>query len=257
MDILEKIVAHKHKEILLAQQKPLEGSSDYFKRTPISLREAFAQQKKGGLIAEFKRQSPSKGIINDRNTVEEVTNGYVEAGATALSVLTDTDFFGGSISDLMAARAALPYTPILRKDFMISRFQIEEAKRIGADIILLIAECLSKKEVNELSTIAKDLGLSILFEIHSEDQLSKYNENIDAIGVNNRNLKTFMVSIEHSIAILPKMPAEVLKISESGIHDATVGKQLLQAGFDGLLIGEQFMKTENPMIACRQFLEEL
>jgi indole-3-glycerol phosphate synthase len=257
MDILEKIIAHKHKEVALARQKPLQGTEEYFRRSPIALKDAFLERKKGGLIAEYKRKSPSKGIINEKNSVEEVTNGYVEAGATALSVLTDEYFFGGKIEDLVAARVANPTTPILRKDFIIHRFQIEEAKRIGADVILLIAECLDKREVKELATVAKDLGLSILFEIHSEDQLDKFNYHIDAIGVNNRNLKTFTVSIEHSIAILPKMPTEVLKISESGIHSPEVGRQLLTAGFDGLLVGEQFMKTDNPMIACETFLQKL
>ncbi len=257
MTILEEIIAHKYKEVAAAKQKPLLGLEAYEKRTPISLRNAFAKKRMMGLIAEFKRHSPSKGTINGTATVKDVTKGYVGAGATALSVLTDYDFFGGTLDDLMIARENNPLTPILRKDFIIDPFQISEAKRCGADIVLLIAECLTEAQVADYAAFAKDLGLSVLLEIHKEEQLEKYTEDIDAIGINNRDLKTFKVSVKQSIKLFPKLPTEALAISESGISDPQTAFSLLEAGFHGLLIGEQFMKYNNPGEECDTFISEV
>ena len=257
MNILDTIVAQKIKEVRAAKKQPLMGLEKYEKRTPLSLRKAFKEAKLMGLIAEFKRHSPSKGTINGTAKVKDVTQGYVGAGATALSVLTDKDFFGGSLEDLMIAREANPNTPILRKDFIIDTFQISEAKRCGADVILLIAECLTETQVADYAAFAKDLGLSVLLEIHNEEQLEKYNSNIDALGINNRDLKTFKVSVEHSLKLLSKLPVETINISESGISDPSTAVRLIEAGFNGLLIGEQFMKTQDPAYACDVFVGEV
>ncbi len=257
MTILEEIIAHKLKEVKKAKKSPLEGLESYEKRTPLSLRKAFAAKRGMGLIAEFKRHSPSKGTINSTSGVKEVTQGYVGAMATALSVLTDHDFFGGSLQDLMIAREANPLTPILRKDFIIDPFQISEAKRCGADIILLIAECLTEAQVADYAKFAKDLGLSVLLEIHNEEQLEKYTSHVDAVGINNRDLKTFKVSVEQSIKLFKKLPTEALAISESGISDPATAVRLLEAGFNGLLIGEQFMKSKNPAEECDAFVSEV
>lgn len=257
MNILETIIARKIKEVKAAKKQPLLGLEKYEKRTPIAMRKAFSEAKLMGLITEFKRQSPSKGIINGTGKVKVITQGYVGAGATALSVLTDKDFFGGSLEDLMIAREANPNTPILRKDFIVDTFQITEAKRCGADIILLIAECLTETQVADYAAFAKNLGLSVLLEIHNEEQLEKYTKDIDAVGINNRDLKTFKVSVEHSLKLLPKLPKEALAISESGISDPVTAVRLIEAGFNGLLIGEQFMKTNDPASACDDFVGEV
>jgi indole-3-glycerol phosphate synthase len=257
MNILDTIIAKKIKEVKAAKKQPLLGLEKYEKRTPHSMRKAFAEAKLMGLITEFKRQSPSKGIINGTVKVKDITQGYVGSGATALSILTDKDFFGGSLEDLMIAREANPKTPILRKDFIIDTFQISEAKRCGADIILLIAECLTETQVADYAAFAKDLGLSVLLEIHNEEQLEKYTKDIDAVGINNRDLKTFKVSVEHSLKLLSKLPKEALAISESGISDPTTAVRLIEAGFNGLLIGEQFMKTNDPAATCDEFMGEV
>lgn len=257
MNILDAIVAQKKIEVAAAKQQALAGTDVFEKRTPISLRKVFAEKKLFGLIAEFKRHSPSKGLINGTAKVEDVTKGYVGSMATALSVLTDHDFFGGSLEDLIAARNANPSTPILRKDFIIDPFQIHETKRCGADVILLIAECLSETEVADFASIAKDLGLSVLLEIHNERQLEKYTDDVDAVGINNRNLSTFKVSVEHSLKLFPKLPKEALSISESGISDPKTAVLLLEAGFNGLLIGEQFMRTKDPAASCDEFVAEV
>ena len=257
MNILDTIIAKKIKEVRAAKKQPLLGLEKYEKRTPIAMRKAFSEAKLMGLITEFKRHSPSKGTINGTGKVKDITQGYVGAGATALSVLTDKDFFGGSLEDLMIAREANPTTPILRKDFIIDTFQISEAKRCGADIILLIAECLTETQVADYAAFAKDLGLSVLLEIHNEEQLEKFTKHIDAVGINNRDLKTFKVSVEHSLKLLPKLPTEALAISESGISDPSTAVRLIEAGFNGLLIGEQFMKSSDPAAACDEFVSEV
>ncbi len=259
MHILEKIIAHKKKEV--AEKKKLFPTdllkrSLFFKTECVSLVKYLKDENKSGVIAEFKRRSPSKGDINKYASVEQVTIGYMQAGASALSVLTDTEFFGGKSADLSEARK-FNYCPILRKDFIINEYQIIEAKSIGADAILLIAACLTPDEVKHLSGVAHSLGLQVLMEIHDETELDRFCENIDVIGVNNRNLKTFEVSVQKSHDLLPLLPRGVTKISESGIGDPKDAAGLLLAGYDGLLIGENFMKNSQPEISCLEFITAL
>lgn len=260
MNILDKIVITKKAEVELAKKmvsvKALESGA-YFDRQPYALKEFMLARDRTGIIAEFKRRSPSKGVINDLSTVTEVTQGYAAAGASAISVLTDTDYFGGHPKDLMEARAANT-VPLLRKDFMIDEYQIFEAKAWGADIILLIAAILTPAEIDSFSRLAKGLGLSVLLEVHNLEELERsIYPNLDAIGVNNRNLADFSVDIQTSFDLVNKIPDEFLKISESAISDPKIINQLKSAGFNGFLIGENFMKTTNPGAAMRQFTEEM
>jgi len=258
-DILEKIVDYKKLEVAGRKGKvtvaQLEDSV-LFERTCIPMTHYIKHGSKSGIIAEYKRQSPSKGIINDQSTVQEVTNGYVKAGVSGLSVLTDTKFFGGLNEDLLAARA-VNYAPILRKDFIIDEYQIIEAKAIGADVILLIGECLNKEEVGRLAAFAQSLGLQVLFELHGEEQVDKITSDINLVGINNRNLKTFEVDLVHSIQLCRKLPNDFVKISESGISDPKTIVELKREGFDGFLIGENFMKTNNPGQAAINFIQEI
>ena len=260
MNILDKIVITKKAEVELAKKmvsvKALESGA-YFDRQPYALKEFMLARERTGIIAEFKRRSPSKGVINDLSTVTEVTQGYAAAGASAISVLTDTDYFGGHPKDLMEARAANT-VPLLRKDFMIDEYQIFEAKAWGADIILLIAAILTPAQIDSFSRLAKGLGLSVLLEVHNLEELERsIYPNLDAIGVNNRNLADFSVDIQTSFDLVNKIPDEFLKISESAISDPKIINQLKSAGFNGFLIGENFMKTTNPGAAMRQFTEEM
>ncbi len=258
--ILDKIVIRKKEEIIQAKQQistaQLEAS-EFFNREPYSFREFLLDPNRTGIIAEFKRRSPSKGIINDRVTVEDVTTGYAAAGASAISVLTDTDFFMGKPADLIAARR-VNAVPLLRKDFMIDEYQVLEAKAWGADIILLIAAILTPAEIQTLGSLAKSLGLNVLLEVHNLEELQRsINPNVDAIGVNNRNLADFTVSVETSFQLAQHIPAEFLKVSESAISDTETIKRLKTAGFNGFLIGENFMRQENPGMAMREFVKGL
>lgn len=260
MTILDKIVLRKKEEVEQAKKlvsiKELE-QGPYFNRTPYSLKEFMLAADRTGIIAEFKRRSPSKGVINDHSTVVEVTNAYAAAGASAISVLTDMDFFGGHPNDLLEARAANS-VPLLRKDFMIDAYQIVEAKALGADIILLIAAILTPEEIDTFAKLAKSLGLSVLLEVHNLEELQRsINPNVDAIGVNNRNLADFSVNIQTSFDLATEIPDGFLKVSESAISDPKTIKQLKAAGFNGFLIGENFMKTSDPGAAIREFTEEL
>lgn len=260
MTILDKIVAHKKKEVEKAKKftstKILE-SGEFFSRQPLSFKEFLLDASRTGIIAEFKRKSPSKGVINDRVSVKQVTNAYAEAGASAVSVLTDRKFFMGRKNDLAQARRT-NNIPILRKDFMIDEYQIFEAKALGADIILLIAAILSPEQIGQLASRAKHLGLNVLLEVHNLEELQRsINPNLDAIGVNNRNLADFTVSVDTSYQLVEHIPAEFLKISESAISNPETIKELKKAGFNGFLIGENFMKQEDPGAAIREFVKEL
>lgn len=259
MTILDKIVSHKMGEVEQRKElfpvKLLEKSI-YYSTPAVSLKKYLLREDKSGIIAEFKRHSPSKGDINPFAKVEQVTIGYMQAGASALSVLTDSKFFKGKSEDLKQARK-FNFCPILRKDFIIDPYQIFEARSIGADVILLIAECLDAKQIKVLAGLAKSLGLEVLMEIHSEEQLSKLCPEIDVVGVNNRNLKDFSVSVQTSIDLFDKIPADFVRISESGISDPNAIVSLRQVGFDGFLIGENFMKTPDPALACRLFIERV
>ena len=258
MNILEQIIARKKEEVAL--QKALVAESElkqmpFYKVPALSMASYLTMPGKTGIIAEFKRKSPSKGIINDSATVEAVTAGYAAHGASGLSVLTDSDFFGGSLQDLTAA--TVHETPILRKDFMIDPYQIIEAKAHGAEVILLIAACLTPAEVKHLAAVAKDTGLEVLLEIHTKAELDHLCDNIDMVGINNRNLKTFEVDLAHSIALAKMLPAHLPKIAESGISDVSTIIELKKEGFDGFLMGENFMKTEDPAAAFAAFVADL
>jgi indole-3-glycerol phosphate synthase len=257
MNILDKIVINKRREVQVAKNRTsytkLE-ESDFFQRDCYSFKDFLLDPERTGIIAEFKRKSPSKGVINDRVSVKAVTNGYAAAGASALSVLTDRNFFMGKKADLVAARQTNSI-PILRKDFMIDEYQIIEAKSLGADIILLIAAILTPAEIQTLASLAKNLGLNVLLEVHNLEELERsINPNLDAIGVNNRNLADFTVTVETSYKLSPHIPSEFLKISESAISNPETIKQLKASGFNGFLIGENFMKQEDPGLAMQEFV---
>jgi indole-3-glycerol phosphate synthase len=261
MNILDKIIAHKRIEVAEAKSKisraELEKSA-LFGNSTFSLKSALQAEGASGIISEFKRKSPSKGIINALVKPEIVTKGYVNAGANGLSVLTDTEFFGGTFEDFGKARMANPTTPMLRKDFMIDDYQLWEAKSIGADVILLIAACLSPAEIRHLGKQAHDLGLEVLLEVHDRDELEQsLCEFVDMVGVNNRNLKTFVTSIETSLELASLIPDTFVKISESGLTKAQTIQQLRAAGYQGFLIGESFMKTPNPAAKLEELISEL
>lgn len=260
MTILDKIVERKREEVAEAKAKvSSEELKSYplFQRECYNLRESILHPERSGIIAEYKRASPSKGLINGRDSVQEVVKGYQDAGASAISVLTDKDFFQGDLKDLTEAREVLQI-PLLRKEFIVDEYQITEAKAYGADIILLIAACLSKEEIQSLSSYAKSLGLNVLLEVHNEEELNKsLFDTIDAIGVNNRNLKDFVVSLDHSYDLVNKIPNQYIKVSESGILDPQTINELKKAGFQAFLIGENFMKTENPMLAILEFTDKV
>jgi indole-3-glycerol phosphate synthase len=254
MNILEKIIAQKSKEVAAKKNDVPEQELEkgrYFSRQTLSLRKRLLDDKYTGIIAEYKRRSPSKGIINDRDSVEAVTMAYTAYGASGISILTDLEFFGGSLDDLISARDN--GIPLLRKDFMIDEYQITEAKAYGADVILLIAACLSPLRVKQLAQKAKGLGLEVLLELHDESELDHVCELVDLVGVNNRNLKTFEVDLEHSTRLAEKIGSDFVKVAESGINDVNNIRYLKAHGFQGFLIGEYFMKQKSPMEAFKNF----
>ena len=257
MNILDTIIAKKKIEV--AERKLSKSISElqsgsFFKNEVLDFKKYLLRKDKTGIIAEFKRRSPSKGIINDISGVEEVTTAYAKYGASGISVLTDEDFFGGSLHDLSAA--TVNDVPLLRKDFIIDEYQLIESKSFGAEIILLIAACLTKEEVKQLASSAKNIGLNVLLEIHNEQELEHICNDIDVVGVNNRDLKTFVVDIQHSIE-LGRQIGDIIKISESGIDEVETVKLLRSNGFNGFLMGEKFMKEKDPGQAFKIFVDEL
>jgi len=258
MTILDTIVAQKRIEVANKQSlksiKELEKSV-FFEMPTLSLKSTLQDKNKTGIIAEFKRKSPSKGIINDTASLKEVTKAYTQFGAAGISVLTDEPFFGGNLSDL--EEATTNRIPLLRKDFMISEYQIIEAKASGASVILLIAACLSPKQVKEMTLLAHGLGLEVLLEIHNQEELEHINEAVDLVGVNNRNLKNFEVSIDVSLGLIQQIPSSMPAIAESGIDNPNTIVTLQKAGFTGFLVGERFMKESDPSIAFANFVNEL
>jgi indole-3-glycerol phosphate synthase len=258
MNILDKIIAHKKIEVAVAKAavslQQLQQSPN-FGRPVFSMKQFLLDDTKTGIIAEFKRKSPSKGIINDQVTVEEVTAAYTLHGASALSVLTDENFFGGSKEDLIKAR--VNNIPILRKDFIVDAYQIAEARAMGADVILLIAACLSPLQVKELAAYANCLQLEVLLELHTEEELNHICDETTIVGINNRDLKTFSVDINRSIALSKKIPAGKIKIAESGINNIETIRTFKNEGYHGFLIGENFMKEPDPTIAFAQFVKQL
>lgn len=257
--ILDRIIEYKRGEVFL--RKGLMPATileryPFFGRTCLSLSGRLESGTGNGVIAEFKRRSPSKGVINDTATVEKVTADYARFGASAISVLTDEKFFGGSSDDLMAAREAVDI-PLLRKDFVIDEYQLLEAKAIGADLILLIAACLTPAEVRSLAGFSKGLGLEVLLELHGEDELGHVCDEVDMVGINNRNLKTFEVDLERSLRMAERIPAGKPRIAESGIHSVEQIHLFRQHGFSGFLMGEQFMKAADPGEAFRSFVSAI
>ncbi len=224
----------------------------FFTRETLSLCSSLMDNSKTGIIAEFKRKSPSKGVINNSVSVGDVTKAYAKNGAAGLSVLTDRAFFGGSMDDLEKAREN--DIPILRKDFIVDEYQIVQAKGIGADVILLIAACLSPAKVKRYAAFAEKIGLEVLLEIHQESELDHICDETTLIGVNNRDLKTFKVDIDTSLQLINKIPTNKIAIAESGISDVETIVTLKQAGFKGFLIGERFMKEADPGRAFVDFM---
>ena len=258
MNILDTII--EKKKIEVSERKSNKSIAElqqgrFFKNNVPDLKEYLSREDKTGIIAEFKRRSPSKGIINNLSTVKEVTNGYTQYGASGLSVLTDQEFFGGSLDDLL--EATVNDIPLLRKDFIIDEYQLIESKAFGAGVILLIAACLLPEQVKDLAVTAKQLGLNVLLEIHNDQELQHICDEVDVVGVNNRDLKTFTVDINRSIELAKKIPAGKIKISESGIDNAETIKRLKEHGFKGFLIGEKFMKERDPGEAFKIFTQEL
>ena len=260
MNILEKIIEAKKSETERRKKEvTIEKLSVYpgFNRKCNSLKTNLFKNGSSGIIAEFKKKSPSKGEINFNVSVEEVTKNYVEAGAAGLSVLTDLEYFGGKLKDLTTAREANPGVPILRKDFIIDEYQVIESKAFGADVILLIAANLEEKQALSLAKKARSLGMEVLMEVHNAKELKKVNDFIDIVGVNNRNLKTFKTDIQTSVKLAGMIPPRYVKISESGLEKPETIHQLREKGFRGFLIGETFMKTDNPGEACEKLISEL
>lgn len=259
MSILQEIIDFKRREVAeqreLTPVKRLE-QSEHFTAPAVSLSEYIKRPDKVGIIAEIKRRSPSKGAINEYISVEQLSIGYMQAGASALSVLTDNKYFGGSNADLSMARR-FNYCPILRKDFIVDEYQIVEARAIGADAILLIAAALEREQIKRFAAFAASMGLEVVLEVHSRAELSDDVENIHIIGVNNRDLKDFSTDVNRSFEIIKDLPDSVAKISESGLSDAKTICELKRAGFDGFLIGETFMKNSRPEEACAALVQDV
>lgn len=258
MNILDKIIAYKRTEVAARKEKTsvaeLEKSAA-FTRPVLSLKQSLLDDTKTGIIAEFKRKSPSKGIINDKADVVAVTSAYTRFGASGLSVLTDTEFFGGSTDDVLQAR--VNQIPILRKEFIIDEYQIVEARAMGADVILLIAACLTPADVKRLAAFAQSLQLEVLLELHDEAELQHICDETILVGINNRNLKTFEVDIDRSLAMAQRIPAAKVKIAESGISSVENIRLFRDNGFRGFLIGENFMKEADPARAFEAFVQAL
>ncbi|MFZ1529274.1 MAG: indole-3-glycerol phosphate synthase TrpC [Ferruginibacter sp.] len=258
--ILDTIVDAKKEQLRLLQKtislRHLEDSP-YWPRTCISLKQRLFAGDSTGIIAEFKRKSPSKGWFKKESTaVDEIVLAYEQYGAAGISVLTDEQFFGGNLTDLTTTRALVDI-PLLRKDFIIDEWQIAEAKANGADVILLIAACLSPGQVKTMAAYAKELAMEVLLEIHSETELAHICPQVDMVGINNRNLKNFEVSVETSLLLIGKIPPGMAAVSESGISSIETIKKLQAAGFRGFLMGENFMKAEDPALAFQQFVTKL
>jgi len=264
MDFLEHIIARKKEEV--AKRKQIVSveelkESKYYSQERRSLKERFLSDKHSKLIAEIKRASPSKGILHPDLNIIEVAKGYEAAGVSAISILTDGEGFHGSLDDIREVRSLID-CPILRKDFMLDPYQLEEARSVGADIILLIASVLSPADTLSMASAAKDLGLEVLLEVHNEDEVNSHlasplSTKIDFVGVNNRNLKTFEVNLDTSRYLVDKIGSDFFRISESGISDVPTILDLASIGYDGFLIGECFMKTDDPSGACKEMLSSL
>lgn len=259
MTILDNIVAKKTNEVkerkAISPVHILEKSL-LFQRKPLSLKHFLLQEDLFGIIAEFKRKSPSKGVMNEHLVSGKVCLEYIKAGASAVSILTDSDFFGGSSDDLIQARELINY-PVLRKDFIVDEYQIVEARSIGADAILLITSLHQSEKIEQLYRFARSLELEVLVEVHDEKDFSKIPGDAQLVGINSRNLASLNIDMELPSRLIEKMPREVLKIAESGIKSTSDYLNLKNAGFNGFLIGELFMNTPEPGKTCRIFIDEL
>lgn len=260
-NILYRIVEEKRKEVAELKRRlekdPSMFGAENMNRKCFSLKERLLSEGNTGIIAEFKRRSPSKGWFKPAGqSVEPVIRAYETFGAAGASVLTDDQFFGGSIDDLLKARSTTSI-PLLRKDFIIDELQVQEVKACGADVILLIAAILSPQRVKELAAVVKEYGMEVLLEIHKEEELQHICDEVDIVGINNRNLETFEVDINTSIQLMPKIPNDKIVISESGISIVETIQQLKEHGFKGFLIGETFMKQDDPAKAFKDFIHSL
>lgn len=259
MNILDTIVEHKRIEVLKQKQKrPLSNLNTFpsYRRRTNSI-DLEALDDRPGIIAEFKRKSPSRGSINIEADPVEVAGAYMDAGVAAMSILTDSNFFGGSFTDLHHVRESFPGLVLLRKDFIIDPYQLHQASAFGADMVLLIAAILERNEVTDLALEASSLDLHVLLEVHSMGELEKYHPSIGYVGVNNRDLKTFRVDTERSIELIGQMPAGAVPVSESGISSIDEIKRLSKTGFKLFLMGETFMSQKDPGEACKKLIEEL
>ncbi len=256
--ILDKIIASKAIEVASRKvSTPISTleKAPAFSRKCLSMKQSLLNSE-SGIISEFKRKSPSLGWIHEDADVVDVTSGYSTTGASGISILTDLDYFGGTPMDLMAARPFIT-CPVLRKDFVIDEYQLFEAKAMGADVILLIAAALTVEQTLELAQKAHELGLEVLLEVHNAEELGHANDFVDMLGVNNRNLKTFEQSIQTSFDMAALIPDKFVKVSESGLSKTETVKELRKVGYKGFLMGENFMKEENPAEALSQFITGL
>jgi indole-3-glycerol phosphate synthase len=260
MSILKEILDHKSQEVKVQRAKVSEKSLEdrlYFKKPIVSMKVHLKSLDKIGIISEIKRSSPSEGSINSNIDVEHLSKGYIEAGASALSVLSDYKYFGGTLDDVLTARK-FNDCPILRKEFIVDEYQLLEARSVGADCILLIAAALSEKRCNELADFAKSIGLEVLLEVHNKQEIDSHiSASVDVVGVNNRNLHNFTTSIQTSIELSEYIPNEFVKISESGITSAEHIVELKKHGFEGFLIGTHFMNHKQPNEACAKLIQEV
>ncbi|MDD3080437.1 MAG: indole-3-glycerol phosphate synthase TrpC [Paludibacter sp.] len=258
MTILDKIIADKQIEVASRKKKTLVAELEktpVFSDACLSLKQSLLNSE-SGIIAEFKRKSPSLGWIHEHADVVQVTAGYSRAGASGISILTDFPYFGGTLQDVISARPQVT-CPILRKDFVIDEYQLFEAKAMGADVVLLIAAALTVEKTLELARKAHNLGLEVLLEVHNAGELDHANDYVDLLGVNNRNLKTFEQSVQTSFDLAALIPDQFVKVSESGISKTETVKKLRKAGYRGFLMGENFMKHEKPDEALGRFIEGL
>lgn len=259
MNILDTIVEHKRLEVLKRKQDcslSTLGSFEYYRRKTNVI--AFPElDEKAGIIAEFKRKSPSRGLIHPDADPVVVATAYEAAGVSAMSILTDKSFFGGTLMDLKQVRKACPRLVLLRKDFIVDPYQLHEASAYGADMILLIAAVLERREVEELALEAASLGLNTLLEVHHKGELAKYHKEIKFVGVNNRDLKTFKVDTLRSMELIGALPPGVVPVSESGLSDPEEIRKLRTAGYNLFLMGENFMKEKDPGAACKRFINKI
>lgn len=256
-DILRRIIANKRRELDASKRiippEVMRYLASQNTRSVVSMKESLLTSR-SGIIAEFKRRSPSKGEIAPMASVGETVRGYSFAGASACSILTDTPFFGGSISDLAVARCAT-HLPLLRKDFIIEEYQIDLAKLYGADAILLIAAALTKSDIERLTDHAHALSLEVLLELHDMTELDKWSEKADMTGINNRNLSTFNTNLSNSHDMIKHLPEQSLKVAESGIKTPEDVNRLRDLGYRGFLIGETFMRSSDPSGILKTFID--